>query len=198
MAYRFSFPPIAVDRSAPNGRTMRPDLRRDGQTPVSSAPHRSQYHSVGLFIAPHSRHFRVLTSPLAALLSDSGLFDATFAANGFSPSFVRSISESNDGVDSSALTIPRLVRGTSSGSIVIEACCIAIESRGSPAGGGGGGGAGGGGGGGAGGGGRGEGGGGGFPAGQKGGFSPRRYSLLHHGGGGLFGTGGRGPPPGGG
>ena len=50
----------------------------------SSAPHRSQYHSVGSFIAPHSRHLSVLTSPFAALLSESGLFDATLAANGFS------------------------------------------------------------------------------------------------------------------
>src|SRR4051794_594053 len=38
-------------------------------TPASSAPQRSQYHSVGRFKVPHSAHFKVLATPAAALLT---------------------------------------------------------------------------------------------------------------------------------
>lgn len=33
--------------------------------PASSAPHRSQYHSVGRFSVPHSPHLSVLATPAA-------------------------------------------------------------------------------------------------------------------------------------
>src|SRR3954468_17559398 len=36
-------------------------------TPASSAPHRSQYHSVGRLRVPQSAHFRVLATAAAAL-----------------------------------------------------------------------------------------------------------------------------------
>src|SRR6187549_2480316 len=39
-----------------DGQTVRPS---DGQSAASSAPQRSQYHSVGLFIEPHSAHLSV-------------------------------------------------------------------------------------------------------------------------------------------
>ena len=38
-------------------------------TPASSAPHRSQYHSVGRFSVPHSPHLSVFATPAAALLT---------------------------------------------------------------------------------------------------------------------------------